>query len=330
MSEILNTHYFKSNFAQPIRAPLSSLAVPLAGKANPASTLIPGYAFWNDNSDISSLVLAYVTFGSVVATGLAGTNSFDLTNGTINGIVYPGGKFMVSSEIYTVATVVGATVTTVETILTDHFGDHVLLNECSQINDKSGNGYNMVAATQGCYNTNQINGLGALGVNSTTGGHYTVPAGLLTALSNTACTIFSVQQSKGSTTRQTVLQLKAATAPTITLELNGNGGANTAGFVCGAAITAEVSYSPVTPNNTNIITCTRSGTTQGIQVNNGVASTNSSAVNATYTSGLYGSRTTSTVGFNGLLCELVIYTSLLTSKQIAQNLRYFNKKWPAY
>lgn len=194
--------------------------------------------------------------------------------------------------------------------------------------DFSGNGYNAVQATganQPVCTASIINGKNALffdGIND----NLALPAGLLTALSSSNVTMFTVAQTTASgTPQQRFVGITDGSNARLHTELTGT--AATAGYNCSGAAANAISIGGVTTTNFNIYTGFRSGTTLSIQINNGTAQTNTNGANIAWTVGNIGSAADNTVYFKGYIPEILIFNRALTAAEIIQINQYLSRKW---
>ncbi len=226
---------------------------------------------WNTASSYTNL--------TATGTGTSGTNSIT-ASGTITNLIQAGEKLRIGgTDIYTVATASLLAITTVEPLTTNYVAAAMALDRASQWTDSSGQGNNFTqstAATKSVIKPATLNSHGVMafdGVNTLTGpsGLYTIPNG-----PNTLFTI-ARRASEAATTTRLLTMVQSGVANRYLTSFS-----STAGSVSFAS-SGGTSISNTGNTNTNfqIMCFRRTGTAQGVIINNGTEAVNASGGNGT-------------------------------------------------
>ncbi len=270
--------------------------------------------------------LEWVT-GAETATGTSGTSTLTYS-GTQAAILAPSMLIRLNgTDIYTVDTVSGVTVTTTSPLTTNYVATATAVQRIASWNDISPNAYHAtgVSSTEPAYLPVANNNKPAIKFANSR--FLTLPAGFYGNFSTGANTAFIVSQ---STTQDTAIQALFA--------LNGSGTVKNALFYNttgsgsmdyrSANTAATVASLPnITQTNMSCWVGRRSGTTQAVSQNNGAETTNSSGANCTADSGRIGRTPSDTFPLTGTICEMIFYNKSLTAAELTSLYHYATTKY---
>lgn len=285
---------------------------------------IGGLKLWLSAADYSTFALSYNALAET-ASGTSGTHTIT-ASADVSTKLFAGNKIKVgASDIYTIASVSTATITTAESLSASYTaGTALSLGKASQWNDKSGNGNHASQATgaaQPTYVANRKNGKSSL--KFTDGNFMELPSGIF-SISNAANTAFAVTKCTDESTDRFILSLIGSGGAERIL-LFSSSSAGYYGFGQGGG--AGAVYALSTKSDYGIINAKASGTGQNISVNNNTPSSNSSAVYGAATSAYIGTYSGSGNYYIGDIAELVVYNRALADAETMRVNRYLANRW---
>lgn len=200
-------------------------------------------------------------------------------------------------------------------------------NKVSAWKDKSGNGYHLSQGTgtaQPTWQSGQLGGKATLNFDgsdwfSLNAGLYTIPNG-----DNTVVVV--TKRTSEDASIDTVIGMATAGSNNYFHIFSATAGVQS--FKNRTGVAGTVSVTGLTNTNYNVTICRRTGTTQGIETNNGGETTNTSAQSdASIDEGWIGCATANTLPLIGDVAEIIIYNRLLSTFETTRLFRYINKKW---